>query len=135
MYELSQSALNPNNLYGVRSDGIRFIEPVQDSGMGCGMGCKGMGGMFDSSGLLGTGLFVSSDVSTWGVGEGVAVALGLFVVYSVFSTTSRGVSKVSRKVKYVAGAGDRARQAKAARLRAEARALEGSKPKKGGGFF
>jgi hypothetical protein len=130
MYELSQP-LNPD-LYGVAPNGVRVLE-----GMGCGMGCAGMGGMFDGSGIFGTGIFASSDVSTWGYGEGIAVAFGLFVLYSVFSTTSRGVSKVSRKVKYVAGAGARSRQAKAAKLRAEARMLEGasSKPKKGGGGF
>jgi hypothetical protein len=84
-----------------------------------------MGGLFDGTGFLGTGLFESSDISTWSTGEIVAIALGFFVVYSVFSTTSRGVSTVSRKVKYVAATGERRRQSKAARLRAQARALEG----------
>jgi hypothetical protein len=103
-----------------------------------GVGCAGMGGLtMDGSGLFGTGLFSSSDLASWGTGELIAVGFGLFVLYSVFSTTSRAASKVRRKVKYVAATGKRRRQAKAASLREQVRALEydGGRKKKSGGLF
>jgi hypothetical protein len=126
-------------MYAMNPAGINWSDPTILPSFPCaGLGCAGMGGLFDGTGFLGTGLFESSDISTWSTGEIVAIALGFFVVYSVFSTTSRGVSTVSRKVKYVAATGERRRQSKAARLRAQARALEGEgggKSKKRAGFF
>jgi hypothetical protein len=66
-------------------------------GIGC---CGGMGALMDGTGLLGTGLFASgSDLSGWGRGEAVVVAFGLFTVYSLFSTTGRGVQTVRRKAR------------------------------------
>jgi hypothetical protein len=94
-----------------------------------GVGCAGMGGLtMDGSGLFGTGIFGTgvsvTDLSLWGIGEWVAVALGVFVVGSVFGSTKRAASKVGRKVRYIKGAGKRRRSAKAAKLRAEAKRIE-----------
>ena len=96
MYELSQSALNPNDLYGVYPDGVRFIPE-----MGCRMGCAGMGGLsMDGSGLFGTGIFgtgvTATDVSTWTVAEYGAVAFGLLVVFSLASTGKQTVQSVRK---------------------------------------
>ena len=98
MYEISQSALNPNDLYGVYPDGVRFIPQM---GMGCGMGCAGMGGLsMDGSGLFGTGVFgtgvTATDVSTWSVAEYGAVAFGLLVVFSLASTGKQTVQSVRK---------------------------------------
>ena len=99
MYELSQS-LNPKDLYGVRSDGVRVLE-----GMGCGLGCNGgMGGLtMDGSGIFGTGIFGTgvtlTDPTTWGVYEIGAVVLGAFVLFSVFSTSKRAVVATTQGVR------------------------------------
>ena len=97
---------------------------VSNSGLGCrGLGCSqgvgccgGVGALtMDGSGIFGTGIFGSdvtlTDFSSWGAGEIAAVAFGLFVLFSVFSTTKRGAERVgsgvrhvSRKVKRVAKA-------------------------------
>jgi len=109
--------------------------PFEGPGIGC--GACGLG-LLDGTGLFGTNLFASSDITTWGMGEALVGAFGLFVLYSVFSTSSRGYKKVRGKVRYIAGAGERARQEKAAKLREEARRLEGPptrKRKTSGGLF
>lgn len=125
MYELAQPG-NPNNLYGVRSNGIRFIE---EAGRGCGMGCAGVGGLtMDGSGLFGTGIFGTgvtlADLSSWGIGEWGSVLLGAFVLFSVVGTGKRAAKSVSKKVRYVRGAGRRRRSAQAEKLRSEAAQLE-----------
>jgi len=117
MYELNQSALNPNDLWGVNSSGVRIIP-----GLGCGMGCMGLGQ--DGGGLFGTGLFESSDFSTWGIGEYAVIALGLFAVLSMFSTGKRAASSVSKKVRKISRIPAQRRQARAAKPRAEAAQLE-----------
>ena len=130
MYELSQSDLNPNNLYGVRSDGVRYIAEAQ--GMGCsGLGCAGMGGMtMDRSGIFGTGVFgtgvVLTDISTWTWAEYAAVAVGVLVLFSVASTGKSAASSVGRRVKSFSKIGQKRRASKAARLRQEAAQLEGA---------
>jgi len=113
---------------------------LQPASNGCqGMGCSGVGALtMDGTGLFGTGLFSSGlDLSQWGAPEIIAAAFGLFVVYSVFSTTKRGYRTASRKVKYVTSAGERRRKEKAEKLRSEARRLEGDsyKPAKRGGLW
>jgi len=99
-----------------------------------GPGCCGMGALtMDGTGLLGTGLFAGGlDLSTWGTGELVVAGLGLFILYSVFSTTSRaassvssGVYRVRKGVKGLSKIGEKRRKAKAEKLREEARRLEG----------
>jgi hypothetical protein len=125
MYELSQP-LNPE-LYGVRPDGVRFLER---QGMGCsGLGCNGMGGLtMDGSGIFGTGIFGTgvtlTDFSTWSIGEYAAIAVGLFVLFSVASTGQSAASSVGRKVKSISKIGQKRRATKAARLRSEAAQLE-----------
>jgi hypothetical protein len=86
-----------------------------------GMGCCGLGAAPSGLGLFATPF----DLASWGWQEWAIAIGGVFVFYSVFSTTSRAVGTVRRKVRHVAGAGDRARKAKADKLRAEARRLEG----------
>jgi hypothetical protein len=70
------------------------------SGIGCG-GCSGCGGLGQTStGLFGTGLFVSADPSTWGIGEWAVIGLGgLFAINAVTSAQSagRGVRKAYRR--------------------------------------
>jgi hypothetical protein len=68
----------------------------------CGLGCaQGVGALtMDGSGLFGTGIFGTgvtlTDFSTWGAGEIAAVALSLFVLFSVVGSTKRGAEKVRR---------------------------------------
>ena len=99
-----------------------------------GLGCSGLGALtMDGTGLLGTGLFAGGlDLSTWGAGEMIVAGFGLFVLYSVFSTTSRaartvgrGASRVQRGVRDIARLPEKRRKARAEKLRDEARRLEG----------
>jgi hypothetical protein len=90
-------------------------------------GCGGMGALtMDGTGLFGTGLFASGlDLNSWGPGEIIGALFGMFVLYSVFSTTSRGVSKVTGRVRKISKAGENRRKKRAEQLREEARKLEG----------
>src|SRR5271157_1514076 len=106
----------------VQSGGmVEMYVSLQPASNGCqGMGCSGMGD--DAGGLFGTGLFASGlDLTQWGAGEIVGALFGLFVLYSVFSTTSRGVSRVRGKVRKIGKAGENRRKKQAEKLREEAR--------------
>jgi len=68
-----------------------------------------MGGLtMDGSGLFGTGIFGTgvsvTDVSTWSVGEYAAVGLSLFVLYSLFATTKRGVESTRKRARRIGAA-------------------------------
>ncbi len=68
----------------------------------CGGTCgeKGMGQT--STGLFGTGLFVSSDPTTWGVGEYAVIAVGGYLAINMISdaqSAGRGVKKAYRRVR------------------------------------
>jgi len=91
------------------------------SGCGC---CGGMGSFsMNGTGLLGTGLFASSDISTWGAGEYIAIGVGVLMVYSLFSTGKRATRRVSRGIKRVRSIPRRRREAKAEKLEAQARQI------------
>ena len=81
----------PGNALVQRINWTTGQEIRDTAGMGCGCagGCKGIG-------CAGLGQLFSSgwDVSGWGLPEWGIVVFGAYVVFSVFSTTSRGVSKV-----------------------------------------
>ena len=67
--------------------------PVPSPG---GMGCAGL----CCGGSCGLGLFDSGfDFSTWGVGEWAVAAGGLYLLFSVFSTTQRGTQAVGRAIR------------------------------------
>ena len=71
---------------------------------------------FDGTGLLGTGLF-SGDISTWGVSEVVASAIGAYAIYSMVFQ--------AKQTKYrLEGAARRHRVSKAKSLREKAKKLE-----------
>lgn len=78
---------------------------LQPSGRGlgcpdCGGTCGGLGQT--GEGLFGTGLFVSADPSTWGVGEWVTIGLGAFVAISAVTTAQsagRTVQRAYRRVR------------------------------------
>jgi hypothetical protein len=61
-------------------------------GCGCGGKCGGCGshGM-GQAGVFGTGLFASTDISQWGIGEWATVGLGVYVAGSLFGDISSGV--------------------------------------------
>ncbi len=82
-----------------------------------GRGMYGLGGLsFDGTGLFGTGLF-SGDITTWGVSELVAGAIGIYAVYAMFFQ--------AKQTKYRMEAGARRRRVgKAKRLREKAKQLE-----------
>jgi hypothetical protein len=102
------------NTYAPPSSGMAIQFPQPKKGMGCagkqdcGCGCsQGMSNYLPldnpvssmrltSSNRVGLGLFDSADFTTWGVGEWGVVAFGLYAVFSIFSTTKRGVGKVRR---------------------------------------
>lgn len=71
---------------------MAYISDTTCTGLGCvgktdcGCGCSSGLGLFDS------GL----DVSQWGAMEWGALALGVYVLFSVFSTTQRTVGKARR---------------------------------------
>ena len=94
---------------------------------------RGMGGLtFDGTGLLGTGLFSGGlDLSTWTWAEYLATAVGIYVVYSVLSTTSRharSVAGIPGNISARRAAAARRRR-RAAELRKEAAQMDQ------GGFF
>lgn len=93
-----------------------------DGGARAGCGCaSGLGGC----GCTGLGLFATPfDLKSWTWQEYGVAAAAVFVLFSVFSTSARGVRSVRRKARYIAGAGQRRRSAKAAALRSEAAKLE-----------
>ena len=68
-----------------------------NGGCGCGGGC-GMGALtMDGTGLFGSGLFSSAfDISTWGIGEYMALAFGAYMLYSVVGTTKAEVRRASK---------------------------------------
>ena len=73
-------------------------------GCGCGGGCAGGCGLaaltMDGTGLFGTGLFANPfDFSTWGTGEYIALALGLYTMYALTSTTKAEYRRASRGVR------------------------------------
>lgn len=64
--------------------------------VGCGMGALTM----DGTGMLGTGLFSGGmDLSTWTWGEWGTIALGLYLLYAVTSTTKTEFRRVSRRIR------------------------------------
>jgi hypothetical protein len=77
----------------------------------------GMSGLtFDGTGLFGTGLF-SGDITTWGIPELIAAAVGAYAIYSMFFQT--------KQTKYRLEAGARRRRVgRAKRLRERAKKLE-----------
>jgi hypothetical protein len=69
-----------------------------------GVGCAGMGGLtMDGSGLFGTGIFGTgvdvTNLSTWGIPEYGAALFGLFVAFSLFSTTKQGVQGARKSLR------------------------------------
>lgn len=75
------------------------------AGLGCGCGCQSgppavaLGALnFDGQGMLGTGLFEGGlDLSTWGAPEYVAAGIGVYTLFSLFSTGKRHGQAVRRK--------------------------------------
>ena len=80
---------------------------IAESGCSGGLGCsQGVGALtMDGSGLFGTGVFGTgvtlTDFSTWGAGEIGAVAVALFVLFSVVSSTKRGAESVGKTYRRV----------------------------------
>jgi hypothetical protein len=70
-----------------------FVYPVRGVGCGCSGSCGGAchGGL----GLFDSGL----DISQWGIGEWVAVALGVYLVGSVIGDTRRAGRAAAGRVK------------------------------------
>lgn len=115
-------------------------------GLGCGCGCggmcqgRGLGQTVAGVNLFGTGdtYFGSGwDISGWGIAEWGTVLVGVYIAFSVFSTTKRGYRRASRSYRRVKTAPQRRARERAERLRSEARRLEegaGSKSRRDGGF-
>lgn len=63
------------------------------SGCGCGGKCGGCGdhGVGQATGVFGSGLFSSTDISQWGIGEWALVGVGLYVAGSIFGDVKSGV--------------------------------------------
>lgn len=60
----------------------------------------GLRGLFDGTGLLGTGLFVSMDPTTWSA-EWFVIAFGIWMLYSTFHTTNETTIPKQRRRKSV----------------------------------
>jgi hypothetical protein len=77
------------------SDSVAMPPPVLHGhgmgGCGCGGTCGGCGG--------GLGIFDTMDISTWGVGEWGAVALGVYLLFSLMGDTQRTVKRVRRSLR------------------------------------
>ncbi len=79
-----------------------------------GAGLSGLS--FDGTGFLGTGLF-SGDISTWGVGEIVLGAIGIYAVYAMFFQAKQTKYRMEQSA-------HRRRKSRAAKLREKAKRLE-----------
>ena len=77
-----------------------YPQMVQAKGLGCNC-ARGMGAFsMDGTGLLGTGLFSGgTDLSTWGVGEWLVIAFGVYAASSFVGDTKRGYSRVSKGIR------------------------------------
>lgn len=64
--------------------GTNLVERYTNGMSGCGCGCDSCAGI----GMFDSGL----DVSGWGWPEWLTAGLGVYTLFSLFSTTSRGVS-------------------------------------------
>ena len=69
--------------------GTALVQRVSGLG-GCGCGGK-CGGCGDGLGLFDSGM----DLASWGIKEWAVAGVGIFALFSMFSTTRRGVSAVS----------------------------------------
>jgi hypothetical protein len=66
------------------------------NGLGCAQ-CGGTCGMGQAStGLFGTGLFASSDPSTWGVGEYAVIAIGGYLAINLI-TDAQAAGKATKR--------------------------------------
>lgn len=93
-------SLHPAPAGSIRSQ-VQAAYPIGGygvSGVGC-CGCdKGLGTLGDGTGLFGTGLFSSGfDYSQWGLIDWAALAMGGYVLLSVFSTTKHVAGVTRRK--------------------------------------
>jgi hypothetical protein len=73
------------------------------SGCGCGGKCGGCGdghkhgvGQATGTGILGTGLFSSTDISSWGWGEWLGVAAAVYLGSSLLGDVGRGAKATKR---------------------------------------
>ena len=95
-FSTSSGAVRNSKIWA--SAGFRGLGPVLTfpgagmDGMGCGCGCNGK-----SAGM--GQIFGSWDVSTWGFPEWALIGLGLYVAFSVLSTTKRSVAAVTGVVR------------------------------------
>ena len=100
--------------------------PILGKGMGCadpahpcsscksGGGCGGHShGMGQATGIFGTNLFSSTDVSTWGWGEWLAVGVALYAVLNIVSDVKGAAGSVSRSVRKSRSRAKRRAQAQA----------------------
>ena len=85
----------------------QYLTPGNNRGLGCG-DCGG------TCGCAGLGLFDSSDFNDWGFAEWATVAVVAWGLISMFTTTKRGVSKLSGTVRK-----SRARSKRKAKLKKE----------------
>lgn len=70
-----------------------FLTPAGQAGIrGLGCGCAGMAGCNCGMGLFDAGM----DVTQWGVGEWLTVALGSYVILSLAGDMGRGKAAVKR---------------------------------------
>jgi hypothetical protein len=91
-------------MYALNPAGINWSVPNTLPSFPCGggLGCAGMGGLtMDGSGLFGTGIFGTgvtvTDLSSWGIGEVLTVAVAAFAVFSMVSTTKQTATAVRKR--------------------------------------
>lgn len=77
--------------------GTALVQRV--TGLGCASCSAGRGCDCGPVGMTGLGIFDSWDLSTWGVAEWLIVSLGTVGLYSVFSSSRRGVQRVRKGVR------------------------------------
>lgn len=79
-------------------NGSGAMQPPQGLGCVCN---QGMGALtMDGTGLLGTGLFATAtDLSTWGAGEYITLALAGYTLYALTSTTKQTYRTASKRLR------------------------------------
>jgi hypothetical protein len=77
-------------------DSAAMPAPILQRGVGCGGDSCNCGGTCGGAPAAGMGLFDSMDFTTWGVGEWGTIAVGAYIVISLFNDAGRATRTIRK---------------------------------------